>query len=106
MVTLTESYLMYHFMSSFKVTSILGGFFKDQAASAFAIYKFAQSLTSAIYFFYSPYLGFHYQLLVLAVFSVTGTLGFVKVENEARRSADVDAPSREPKNVQENLVQH
>ena len=93
-------------MSSFKVTSILGGFFKDQAASAFAIYRFAQSLTSAIYFFYSPYLGFHYQLLVLAVFSVAGTLGFVKVENEARRSSDVDAPSRESKNVQEDLIQH
>ena len=71
-------------MSSFKVTSILGGFFKDQAASAFAIYKFAQSLTSAIYFFYSPYLGFHWQLLILSVFNVAGTLAFAKSERTTR----------------------
>ena len=69
-----------------QVSSILGGFFKDQAASAFGIFKFVQSLASAINFFYSPYLGFHYQLLILAVFNVFGTFAFVRLELISRRT--------------------
>ena len=72
-------------LSTLKVSSILGGFFKDQAASAFGIFKFVQSLASAINFFYSPYLGFHYQLLILAIFNVVGTLAFVRLELISRR---------------------
>ena len=39
-----------------QITSILGGVFKEQSSSAFAIFKFMQSLSAAIAFFYSPYL--------------------------------------------------
>lgn len=70
----------------FKVASILGGFYKDQAASAFGIFKFVQSLASAISFFYSPFLGFHWQLLILAIFCVAGTGTFVKLDLIATKS--------------------
>lgn len=70
-----------------QVASVLGGFYKDQAASAFGIFKFVQSLASAISFFYSPFLGFHWQLLILAIFCVAGTGCFVKLDLIATKSA-------------------
>ena len=69
----------------FKVASILGGYWKENAASAFGIFKFVQSLASAISFFYSAYLGFHWQLLILTIFSVLGSFACVKVELITRR---------------------
>ena len=68
-----------------KVASVLGGFYKDQAASAFGIFKFVQSLASAVSFFYSPYLGFHWQLLILTIFCTLGTATFVRIDLFSRR---------------------
>jgi len=68
-----------------QVTSMLGGIFQDQAASAFGIFKFVQSLASAIYFFYSPYLQFQYQLLILAIFSILGTVACIKLEIDSNK---------------------
>merc|ERR1712154_475590 len=42
-----------------QVTAILGSVFKDQAASAFGLFKFVQSMATGIYFFYSSHLGFY-----------------------------------------------
>ena len=67
------------------MSSILGGFFKEQAASAFAIFKFVQSMASCCCFLYAPFLGFHWQLLILAVFCVAGTITFVRIELITRR---------------------
>ena len=59
---------------------MLGGIWSDQPACAFGLFKFVQSLGSAIYFFYSWKLGFYWQLLILAVFDIVGTIAGVKVE--------------------------
>ena len=65
--------------------SLLGGTFKDQSVSAFAIFKFIQSLSAAIAFFYSPYLKLQWQLLILVLFDIIGTLAFCRVEQAQRR---------------------
>merc|ERR1711936_310537 len=68
-----------------QITSILGGVFKEQSSSAFAIFKFMQSLSAAIAFFYSPYLSLQWQLLFAVVFDVLGTITFCKVEWAAQK---------------------
>jgi hypothetical protein len=49
---------------NFQVYSLLGGAFKVDSASAFAIFKFMQSGSSAIAFAYSSKLGLYWQLLI------------------------------------------
>lgn len=63
-----------------QITSILGGAFKEQSASAFAIFKFMQSLSCAVAFFYSPYLSLKWQLLAAVLLDIVGTVCFCKVE--------------------------
>jgi len=72
-----------------QITSILGGAFKDQSSSAFAIFKFMQSMSAAIAFFYSPSLKLQWQLLLVVVFDVLGTIAFCKVEWEANKKEKV-----------------
>jgi hypothetical protein len=48
----------------FQVYSLLGGAFKEDSASAFAIFKFMQSGSSSIAFAYSSSLGLYWQLLI------------------------------------------
>ena len=67
-----------------QITSILGGAFKEQSAAGFAIFKFMQSLSRAIAFFYSPYLTLQWQLLIAVVLDVAGTVTFCMVEWESR----------------------
>merc|ERR1712233_87509 len=62
-----------------QITSILGGVFKEQSSSAFAIFKFMQSLSAAIAFFYSPYLSLQWQLLAAVTLDIVGTVAFCKV---------------------------
>merc|ERR1719244_1199800 len=76
-----------------QITSILGGAFKDQSSSAFAIFKFIQSLSTAIAFFYSPYLGLQWQLLIAVVFDILGSIAFCKVEWSAQRRDKLPSPS-------------
>jgi len=73
-----------------QVTSMLGGIWSDQPACAFGLFKFVQSLGSAIYFFYSWKLGFYWQLLILAVFDIVGTIAGVKVEMDFIRKSRID----------------
>ena len=63
-----------------QVSSFLGDIHKQEAAAAFGIFKFVQSGGSALAFLYSPILGFHFQLLLLAVVCVLATATFVTVE--------------------------
>ena len=65
--------------------AILGSVYKDQAASAFGLFKFAQSFATAVYFFYSSYLGFYWQLLIVAIFNILGTITSVRLELWSRR---------------------
>merc|ERR1711874_647119 len=68
-----------------QITSILGGAFKEQSASAFAIFKFTQSLSCAVAFFYSPYLSIKWQLLAAVILDIAGTVAFCKVEWSSNR---------------------
>jgi MFS family permease len=63
-----------------QVFSILGGTFRENSASAFAIMKFMQCLGASIAFWYSPVLGLYWQLLIAVIFDVLGTIAFCTVE--------------------------
>ena len=67
-----------------KVISLLGDVYKEEAASAFGLLKFVQSVAAACSYFYSPYLGFYWQLLILSVLNITGTAAFVRADKKAR----------------------
>jgi len=69
-----------------QVFSILGGTFREESASAFAIFKFVQSLAASIAFWYSSVLPLYWQLLIAVIFDVIGTISFCTVE--WRRSKD------------------
>jgi len=75
-----------------QITSILGGAFKENSAAAFAIFKFMQSLSCAIAFFYSPYLSLQWQLLITVVLDVLGSVAFCLVEWEARNKNKEASP--------------
>jgi len=68
-----------------QVTAILGGVFADYSASAFGIFKFVQSLASCMAFFYSAYIQLQWQLLIVVIFDVLGTIACVKVELDSRK---------------------
>ena len=59
---------------------ILGNLYSDNSAPAFAVFSFGQCGLSAISFVYSSYMLLNWQLLVLAIFSVLGTISFVVVD--------------------------
>lgn len=71
-----------------QIYAILGSLYEKDSAPAFALFKFVQSLTAAIGFFYSLRLHLQWQLLILVVSSLFGTLGFFQVEWKARRVAN------------------
>ena len=54
----------FYLLSHVQVFSMLGGAFKEDSSSAFAIFKFMQSGSSAIAFAYSSKLGLYWQLLI------------------------------------------
>jgi len=72
-----------------QVLSLLGGTFKDNSASAFAIYKFMQALASGIAFWYSPLINLYFHLLIATVFALLGTATFCYVEFKHKRKIDV-----------------
>lgn len=71
-----------------QIYAILGSLYEKDSAPAFALFKFVQSLTAAIGFFYSLELVLKWQLLILVVSSFFGTIGFFLVEWKARRAAN------------------
>ena len=68
-----------------QITSILAGSFKENSAAGFAIFKFMQSLSCAIAFFYSPWLTLQWQLLITVILDIVGAVTFCLVEWEARK---------------------
>ena len=77
-------------MEKVQVFSILGGTFKENSASAFAIFKFMQSFATAIAFFYSPYLKLYWMLLIAVILDVLGTMAFCTVEWKRNKSVQED----------------
>ena len=67
---------------------MLGDIWKDQAASAFALFKFVQSISTAASFFYSPWLGFYWQLLIAAISNIAGTVASVILEIQRRKNIE------------------
>jgi hypothetical protein len=68
-----------------QVYSILGTAYQDQSSSAFAIFKFVQSTSAAIAFFYSNVIELQYQLLILVILCIAGTIAFCVVEWRVHR---------------------
>ncbi|GAB6020258.1 DUF895 domain membrane protein [Chamberlinius hualienensis] len=60
--------------------SIVGALYPKESVPAFALFKFMQSLSAAVAFFYSLGLEMQYQLLILAIFGTIGTVTFCIVE--------------------------
>ncbi|XP_072932100.1 UNC93-like protein MFSD11 [Epargyreus clarus] len=70
-----------------QIYSILGGNYSDNSTSAFALFKFTQSLAAAACFFYSSRALLSVQLGVLAALASLGTAAFCRVEWAARGRA-------------------
>jgi len=68
-----------------QIMGILGNLYKDDSAPAFALYKFAQSFTAGVGFFYSSVLTLEYQLLIQAFFCVAGSACYLIVEHQLER---------------------
>uniref|UniRef100_A0A673G5P7 UNC93-like protein MFSD11 n=1 Tax=Sinocyclocheilus rhinocerous TaxID=307959 RepID=A0A673G5P7_9TELE len=77
-----------------QLISIVGFLFREDSASAFAVFKFVQSITAAVAFFYSNYFLLHWQLLIMVLAGFLGTITFFVVEwgiISSRRDSDYDS---------------
>lgn len=73
--------------------------------AAFALFKFVQSLGSAIAFLYSTTLNLHYQLYLLAVIASMATLSFCFVEWNCRtKKVGMKTSDSQQDIVKENLA--
>lgn len=68
-----------------QIMGILGLLYKNESAPAFALYKFAQSFTAAVGFFYASVLVLTWQLLIQTIFTLLGTACFLLVEYKLPR---------------------
>ncbi|XP_018330712.1 UNC93-like protein MFSD11 [Agrilus planipennis] len=68
-----------------QVFSILGSIYADISASAFAIFKFVQSVATAASFFYASYVLLTIQLGILVFLAIVGTVTFVLVEYSVKQ---------------------
>jgi len=71
-----------------QIYSILGGSFKEDSVSAFAIFKFMQSAAASAAFWYSPFVQLYWQLLIAVILDVVGTVCFCSVE--WRRNKEIE----------------
>ena len=63
-----------------QIMGIIGLLYKNESAPAFALYKFAQSFTAAIGFFYASVLALNWQLFIITLFAIAGACSFLAVE--------------------------
>ncbi|KAJ1130296.1 hypothetical protein NDU88_008650 [Pleurodeles waltl] len=75
-----------------QLLSILGFLYSEESAPAFAVFKFVQSISAAVAFFYSNYLLLQWQLLIMVLCGFLGTISFFAVEWHAATLASVDHP--------------
>uniref|UniRef100_A0A8D8FB60 UNC93-like protein MFSD11 n=1 Tax=Culex pipiens TaxID=7175 RepID=A0A8D8FB60_CULPI len=69
-----------------QIYSMLGGVFAKNSAEAFSIFKFSQSVATALSFVYSTHFGLRVQLVILLVSGILGTMSFCLVEWSVKRS--------------------
>ncbi|KAM9843407.1 UNC93-like protein MFSD11 [Aulostomus maculatus] len=77
-----------------QLLSIIGFMFRENSAPAFAVFKFIQSITAALAFFYSNYLLLHWQLLILVLVGFLGSMTFFVAEwlaESGRQESDYDS---------------
>lgn len=60
-----------------QLISCLSNTYSTDSVSAFAIFKFTQSIAAAICFFYSSYFGLYLQLVILTIVGIAGTSTFI-----------------------------
>uniref|UniRef100_A0AAY4ARU3 UNC93-like protein MFSD11 n=1 Tax=Denticeps clupeoides TaxID=299321 RepID=A0AAY4ARU3_9TELE len=63
-----------------QLLSIIGFMYREDSAPAFAVFKFVQSITAAVAFFYSNFLLLHWQLLIMVFVGFVGTIAFFAAE--------------------------
>jgi len=72
-----------------QIYSILGTLYADDSAPAFALFKFFQSVAAAIAFAYGTFLTLRYQLIILVISGLIGTITFLIVERtNSKKNAD------------------
>ena len=71
-----------------QIYSALGTLYANDSAPAFALFKFVQSVAAAAAFGYGTVLTLKYQLLILVVAALAGTLSFLVVERTNRHSRE------------------
>jgi hypothetical protein len=76
-----------------QVYALLGTIYANNSASAFALFKFCQSVAAAMSFFYSSHVGLYGQLGILAVSLLFGTATFCIVEMKHRRAKRLNSSS-------------
>ncbi|KAK2710953.1 UNC93-like protein MFSD11 isoform X2 [Artemia franciscana] len=59
-----------------QIYSLIGIMYSEDSAPAFMLFKFVQSIASAISFFYTPYTSVHIQLLIIGILAFSGTVTF------------------------------
>lgn len=59
-----------------QIICVLSILYNDNSANAYALYKFFQSFFASISYIYTAHVGLYYQLLILTVFSIAGTICF------------------------------
>lgn len=88
-----------------QVYSLLGILFAVESASAFALFKFCQSVAAAVSFAYSIKTGLHVQLLILVISIISGTITFVSVERKMRNSQSQNQPDIDPALVEGQSIE-
>lgn len=79
-----------------QIYSLLGVLYAKESAPAFALFKFCQSVATAISFAYSTHVGLHVQLAILLVAIFLGTAAFCYVERAANRAKNENQPEVDP----------
>lgn len=69
-----------------QIYSLLMSSYSNNSLGAFALFKFMQSLGSAVAFLYSTKLNLHYQLYILASIATVATFCFIFVDKQCKSS--------------------
>eukprot|EP00112_Aurelia_sp_Birch-Aquarium-sp1_P010893 Seg2304.6 transcript_id=Seg2304.6/GoldUCD/mRNA.D3Y31 product="UNC93-like protein MFSD11" protein_id=Seg2304.6/GoldUCD/D3Y31 len=72
-----------------QIYSILGSMYSEDSSSAFALFKFVQSVAAAIAFGYAFHVILKWQLLILVITGAIGTISFFIVERSYRHQKNI-----------------
>ncbi|KAF6202112.1 hypothetical protein GE061_004510 [Apolygus lucorum] len=78
-----------------QIYAAIGTIFSERSVPAFAIFKFTQSLSAAIAFVYSLYIGLYIHIAILIGWVLLGTITFCITEAMVKRRKELDEDSQE-----------